>query len=56
MVEKPDITIPITVLRFANETWNDCPSCGKAWKDEISTPGLLHRTKLCAECADKKYK
>jgi len=33
-----------------NQTWNDCPNCGKTWKDLIPTPGLLHRTRLCIEC------
>lgn len=30
-----------------NETWNTCPDCGKEWKDEVATPGLLHRTRRC---------
>lgn len=34
----------------AQETWNDCPQCGEAWKDEKPTPGLLHRTVLCDLC------
>lgn len=43
----PDnITAPVK----SNDTWNDCPECGKAWKDEIATPGLLHRTRLCDKC------
>jgi hypothetical protein len=36
-----------------NQTWNDCPACGKSWKDAIATPGLIHRTRLCSECAEK---
>lgn len=42
----PDIMAPIK----DNETWNDCPECGKSWKDNIPTPGLLHRTRLCEKC------
>jgi hypothetical protein len=33
-----------------NQTWNSCPFCGKDWKDEIATPGLIHRTVACSEC------
>lgn len=33
-----------------NQTWNDCPSCGKVWHDEVATPGLIHRTRLCDKC------
>ncbi len=44
-----DITAPVG----DNETWNDCPYCKASWKDEISIPGLLHRTRLCHECKDK---
>lgn len=33
------------------ETWNTCPDCGASWKDATPTPGLLHRTRLCGECA-----
>ena len=39
-----------------NDTWNTCPKCYKDWKDEIATPGLLHRTKLCDKCLTKKEK
>ncbi len=35
------------------QTWNDCPECGKAWKDKFPTPGLLHRTRLCHECIEE---
>ena len=38
----------------SNETWNDCPACGHAWKDVIATPGLIHRTRLCTECIKNK--
>lgn len=34
------------------ETWNDCPHCKKSWKDEIPTPGLIHRTRYCDECKE----
>jgi hypothetical protein len=34
------------------ETWNTCPDCGFKWKDDTSTPGLLHRTRMCAVCAE----
>lgn len=43
-----DIEAPI----LDNQTWNSCPRCGHSWKDEEATPGLLHRTRLCANCAD----
>lgn len=33
-----------------NETWNTCPDCGKRWKDEVATPQVLHRTRLCDQC------
>lgn len=33
------------------ETWNTCPDCGSRWQDEVPTPGLLHRTRLCDYCA-----
>src|SRR5262245_38313178 len=36
-----------------NQTWNDCPRCRKTWKDEIPTPGLIHRTRLCEECRNE---
>lgn len=36
-----------------NETWNDCPHCGKCWKDEKPTPGLIHRTRSCDDCKKK---
>jgi len=35
-----------------NETWNDCPRCGKTWKDEKPTPGLIHRTRYCDNCKE----
>jgi len=44
-----DITAPVS----DNETWNNCPNCKAEWKDEVSTPGLLHRTKLCVFCKNK---
>lgn len=47
--ENNDITAPIT----DNDTWNSCPECGKSWKDETPTRGLLHRTRLCEPCAKK---
>ena len=33
-----------------NETWNDCIGCGKGWKDQNPTPGLIHRSTLCERC------
>lgn len=46
MDKPPDVIADIT----DNETWNTCPSCGHDWKDEVATPGLIHRTRLCARC------
>jgi predicted RNA-binding Zn-ribbon protein involved in translation (DUF1610 family) len=51
--KEDDVTIPLTVLRFENETWHTCPKCGKEWRDAIATPGLLHRTVVCGECKSK---
>ena len=39
-----------------NQTWNTCSDCGKDWCDEVPTRGLLHRTRLCDNCAKKKQK
>jgi nitrous oxide reductase accessory protein NosL len=36
-----------------NETWNTCPECDRSWKDEKATPGLIHRTRVCARCTMK---
>lgn len=33
-----------------NDTWNTCPNCGHNWKDAKSTPGLIHRSRLCGQC------
>ena len=33
-------------------TSNTCPECGGKWRDEIATPGVQHRTRLCIVCAD----
>lgn len=49
--ERGDIIAP---AMQDNQTWNDCPDCGKSWKDRIPTPGLLHRTRLCEECKRKQ--
>jgi hypothetical protein len=46
-IEHGDIT---SIWIFDNDTWNDCPKCGKFWKDRIATPGLIHKTRLCDEC------
>ena len=35
-------------------TWNDCPDCGANWKDLDPTPGMIHRTRLCPDCARKE--
>jgi hypothetical protein len=52
MREKPpDVIVP---TMKDNQTWNDCPKCGKAWPDEFATPGVIHRTRLCDDCAKKK--
>lgn len=48
--EKPDV---VSKTMKNNETWNDCPQCGKAWKDKIAIPGLIHRTRLCEDCRRK---
>jgi hypothetical protein len=42
--------IRTNVKSICQETWNDCPQCGEAWKDPKPTPGLLHRTVLCDLC------
>jgi len=60
---RPEPTIPARtvgawVTRFDDllqtgpryETANTCPACGDQWTDAIPTPGLLHRTRLCARC------
>jgi hypothetical protein len=36
-----------------NETWNTCPECKRSWKDIKATPGLIHRTRVCARCTMK---
>lgn len=46
-----DITTP---YMENNETWNDCPECLKNWKDKQPTPGLLHRTRLCITCLNRR--
>lgn len=33
-----------------NETWNTCPGCNHSWKDDIATPGIIHRTRKCKFC------
>jgi len=33
-----------------NHTWNTCPMCGRSWKDEQSTPTLLHKVTVCKDC------
>jgi hypothetical protein len=45
----PDVEGPIS----NNETWNTCPHCNTSWKDTISTPGLIHRTRSCDNCKRK---
>lgn len=47
-----DITSPTMTN---NETWNDCPGCGKAWKDAVPTPGLIHRTRYCDICKENMH-
>lgn len=47
---KPDI---VSETIKDNETWNTCPKCGYSWKDDIATPGLIHRTRLCAKCSEE---
>lgn len=39
-----------SALGSSLETWNDCVVCGKVWRDDIPTPGVLHRTVVCKEC------
>ena len=50
---QPDI---ISESMTDNETWNDCPICGKTWKDKVSIPGLIHRTRACDDCKKKLTK
>lgn len=33
-----------------NQTWNDCPTCGRTWQTYPSIPGVIHRTRLCDVC------
>jgi hypothetical protein len=33
-----------------HQTWNVCPSWGHTWVDPVPTPGVVHRTTLCAIC------
>lgn len=35
-----------------NETWNTCPLCLRTWKDTYQTAGVVHRTRLCVNCAE----
>lgn len=49
-MNQPDV---ISEVIKDNDTWNDCPKCGNSWKDEIATPGLIHRTRICARCIMK---
>jgi len=35
-----------------NETWNNCPVCGKNWKSVPPIQGILHRTRICQSCCD----
>ena len=32
------------------ETWYTCPDCRKIWRDEVATPGIIHRLRLCEDC------
>jgi hypothetical protein len=43
----PDITSP----KHTGQTWNDCPECGKSWETIPPIKGVIHRTKLCDNCA-----
>ncbi len=36
-----------------NQTWNDCPECGKAWETKPSIPHIIHRTRLCDRCLSR---
>ncbi len=36
-----------------NQTWNDCPECGRHWQTIPPIPGLIHRTRLCNACLQK---
>lgn len=36
-----------------HETWNTCPDCGQKWRDPEPTPGILHRTRVCAICWER---
>lgn len=39
-----------TPLINDNQTWNDCPNCGKTWETKPAIPHVIHRTRLCSEC------
>lgn len=49
-VKREDIT---SSQILGNDTWNDCPECGRTWKDDVGTKGLIHRTRLCHLCSKK---
>lgn len=48
--DKGEVTAP---SMRDNQTWNDCPECGKEWRTIPSIPGVIHRTRLCDGCLRK---
>jgi len=51
---RQDLPRPAPSAPTEGETWNTCPDCWRKWKDTVPTPGVLHRTRLCAQCAELK--
>lgn len=51
LLEEPDIK---SEEIKDNQTWNTCPDCHLSWETKPSIPGLIHRTRLCHNCATKK--
>ncbi len=48
---QPDITIDTNAQ---HDTWHTCPECNYSWKDEVTTPGLIHSTVKCRRCKNDR--
>lgn len=51
-----DVEVIATTKIRDNQTWNDCPECGKQWETIPAVPGIIHRTRLCDGCLKRKPK